>query len=101
MELGEALYVGLVDDGLVPGPVRRAVVSPVKEAVDNDTEWDGAGIVLVVKGQVCLGVANFVAEDGRLPVEMTAEGAGVGVAEELVGVEAQALAGFVGTVSAI
>ena len=48
MQLREALDVGLVDDGVVPGRARRRVALPVEARVDDDALRDRGGVVLVV-----------------------------------------------------
>jgi hypothetical protein len=84
---GQALDVGLVDDRLVVGGLRRAVHAPVEEGVDDD------GLRHVRRGVVVVALAGLevVAEDRRIPVDLAVDGLGVGIEQQLVRVAAQPL----------
>ena len=105
---GEALDVGLVDDRVGERGARGLVALPVKEVVDDDGPGDGAGVVLVVELQVgVLGVLETVGRDvGQhvgvvRPIHHAVDRLGVGVDQQLVGVEAVPLHRRVGPVHAI
>ena len=88
VQLGEALDVRLVDEGLVVGDGEAAVALPVEERVDHHAVGHVRGGVVVV-GAVL--VAEVVAEERLVPVDLAGGRLGVGVEQELVGVAAQAL----------
>ena len=88
VQLRQALDVGLVDDRLVVGDVEPAVALPVEERRDHDALHHVGGRVVVVAR---LGVAEVVAEERLVPVDVAAGGLGVGVEQQLVGVAALAL----------
>ena len=86
----------------------RRSPSQSKRVVDDDRLGDGAGVVLVVELEVgVLGVleavGRHVGQDVGVvgPVHHALDRLGVGVDEELVGVEALALVGRVGPVHAV
>ena len=98
VQLGEALDVGLVDDRLVVGDVGPAVALPVEERVDDDAvRHVRRGVVVVAR----VGVAEVVAEQRLVPVDLAAGRLGVGVEQQLGGVAAQALAGVLRAVHAV
>ena len=86
VQLGEALDVGLVDHRLVVGDVEAAVALPVEEGVDDHAVGHVRRGVLVVAR---VGVAEGVAEQRLVPVDLAAGGLGVGVEQQLVRVAAQ------------
>ena len=95
VELGEALHVGLVDDRVVHPVVRRAVVAPVEERVDDD----GARHVRRAVGRVHLvRIVEVVGEAGRVPVDLAVDRLGVRVEQQLGRVAPQALVGLPGPV---
>jgi hypothetical protein len=96
---GEALDVHLVDEGFVPGRARAAVVAPGEGGVDDGGEGREGGVVAVVEGEVV--PADAVAEEGVVPLDVAGDGLGVGVEDDLVGVEAVAVPGVVGPVDAV
>ena len=65
VQLGEALHVGLVDEGLVPGRARRAVALPVEARVDHEALRDRVRVVLVVELQVGVVAVGHVGEHVR------------------------------------
>ena len=99
VQLGEALHVGLVDDRLVVGHVEPAVALPVEVRAGDHAERHVRAGVLVVAGLRAL--LEVVAEDRRVPVDLTVGGLGVGVEQQLGGVAAQPLLRVVGPVHAV
>ena len=96
-----ALDVGLVDDGIVVGDFRRAVVGPVEEGVDDDRGHRVAeAVFLVASGARVLGV-DVVGEERGVTVEFSVVGAGVGIDQQLVRVAALARAWVVRAVDAV
>ena len=101
---GEALDVRLVDDRVRERGPRRPVALPVEGVVDHDRLGHRGGVVLVVGLEV--GVLVAVGDVGQdvgvvLPVDGALDRLGVGVDQQLVGVEAVALVGRVGPVHAV
>ena len=93
---GQALDVGLVDDGLVPRRARRAVVRPVEVGVRHDRLGHERSRIGVVADSVVL--AQLVRVDRRIPLDLAVDRLGVGVEEQLVGIAAQAAGRVVGAV---
>ena len=96
-----ALDVALVNHGLVPRNLRRAVAPPVERRIDHDTFGHGAAGVAVVARQVPPGAADGVAVHRIVPAHRPGDGPGVGVEDELGGIEAEALLRLVGAVDAV
>ena len=88
VQLGEALDVRLVDEGLVVGDGEAAVALPVEERVDDHAVGHVRGGVVVVLAVL---LAEVVGEQRLVPLDLAAGRLGVGVEEQLVGVAAQAL----------
>ena len=88
MLLGEALDVGLVDDGFVPMdvlPLRLRL--PVEIGIDHDAFGHEGRAVALVEGQV-VAALHLVAEHRRIPCQRAGMGAGIGIEQQLVGIEA-------------
>ena len=98
--LGHALDVRLVDHRLGPAAPRAAVRAPGVGGVDDPALRHGAGAVAAVEAEVGLRAADPVAVERVVPAKLAGERAGIGVEEELVGVEAVAGLGRVGAVRA-
>ena len=95
VQLGEALHVDLVDEGLVPGRPRGAVALPVEPRIVDDALRDRVGVVGGVEHQVRVGAVGLVGEHvGRVPQDPALDGLRVGVDQQLVRVEAVALLGI-------
>ena len=95
------LDMALVDHGLVPRNLRRAVTLPVERRIDHDALGHGAAGVAVVARQVLPGAAGGVAVHRIVPAHRPGDGPGVGVEDELGGIEAEALLRLVGAVDAV
>ena len=100
VQLGQALYVGLVDDGLRGGDVRRFVVLPVEVIVYHDAQWNPA-LLSGFHLEVAPGTAHLVAEHARLKILDIAHRAGIRVEQPHVGVEAQPTLGRVRAVNPV
>ena len=88
---GVAADIDLVDDGVRERRVGGAVVLPVEvPAIDDDGFGNARSGVFVVPLKVVAG-GDVVGKDRRLPVDVTGDGLGVGIDEELGLVEAVAL----------
>ncbi len=98
VQLGQALHVGLVDDRLVVGDLQRPVTLPVEERVDHHAVGHVRGRVVVVAR---VRVAEVVAEQRLVPVDVTGGGLGVRVEQQLVGVAPDAVRGVPRAVHAI
>ncbi len=99
VQLGVALDVGLVQDGLVPRHVRPAVVAPGERRVDHAALGHELGAVALVERRVLL--AHDVAEQLRRPLDLADDGLGIRVQHQLVGVEAVTVLRFVGAVDPV
>ena len=98
VQLGHALDVRLVDDALVVGDLWRPVALPVEEGVDHDAERHvGRGVVVVAR----VLVAEGVAEEALVPVDLAGRRLRVGVEQKLGGVAAQPLGRVPGAVDAV
>ncbi len=100
VQLGEALDVQLVDDGLVPRRLRRAIVPPGKRIVHNRGERRVRGAVAIV-GRRAVGRAHAKREQRVVPPRRASDDLGVGVHDQLARVEAMAVLRRVGAVDAI
>ncbi len=88
----------LVDERLVVGDVEAAVALPVEERRDHDALLHvRRGVVVVAR----VGVAEVVAEQRLVPLDLAAGRLGVGVDQQLVRVAAQALGRVVRAVHAV
>ena len=77
------------------------VVFPIEVGTDDDALGHAAGAVAAVDAQVGILAAEAVGVDRLLPVDAAGDGLGVGVDEQLGGIEAQAARRFPGAVDAI
>ena len=91
MRGGEALHVDLVHDRLVPGGARRPIAGPVERRVDDDGARRERRAVVVVPPQIRGGIAEPIAVQRLVPYDITVDGAGVGVEQQLARVEAMSL----------
>src|SRR5262245_52172563 len=62
VQLGEAAYVRLIDDGVVPGRARIAVVTPRERRIDDLALRHPAGVVAPVLRQVGTLTADAITE---------------------------------------
>ena len=86
---GHAAHMGLVDDRRVGGMTRPALAAPVEGRVDHDAERRERRAVALVEHQVAVGIADLIAEQLIGPLERPADALGVGIEQQLVGIEAQ------------
>ena len=101
--LREALDVGLVDDGVLPGNVgaQHLAAAPVEGLVDHDGLRHAARIVAPVERQILARAAGAVGEMRVAPHQPAGEPPCIGIEQQLVGVEAVAALGRIGAVNAI
>ena len=100
--LRQALDVGLVDDGVFPGDVRPYLAAaPVEALVDHDRLRHAARIVAAVKGKILARAPRSIAEMRVAPHQAAGEPLGIGIEQQLVGVEAVPAFGRIGAVDAI
>jgi hypothetical protein len=99
--LGVAAHVHLVDHPLVAAARGIEVVAPVEAVVDHLAFRHAARALALVEGQVFLLVPDGVAEMRVAPVDLAHDRLGIGIEEQLVGVEAVALLGLVRPVHAV
>ena len=95
VRIAEAPDVGLVDDGLVPGPARGPIAAPVEVGMGDDRARREGRAVAVVGLQILALASHAIGEDGLIPADVTLDGPGVGVEEQLGRVAAQAALGIV------
>ena len=104
---GEALDVGLVDDRVGERGARRAVALPVEDVVDDDATWGRRRRRPRRRApgrrprRPRLSGGRRAARWRRRPAHHAVDRLGVGVDQQLVGVEAVALLGRVGPVHAV
>jgi hypothetical protein len=104
MAHGEALDVGLVDDGVGERDLGRPVALPIEGGVDHHGLGHRVDVVLVVALEVVVvgAIRGRVGQDvGALPADLALDRLGVRVDEQLRRVEAVALLRRVGTVDAV
>src|SRR3979490_607237 len=100
--LRQALDVGFIDDGVFPGDVRsRLVAAPVEGFGDDDGLRHAPRIVTPIKREVLARTPGAIGEMRIAPYQPTGKPPGVGVEQQLVGIEAVAVLGLIGTVNAI
>ena len=101
MAHGHAAHVGLVADRLAPGHAGRLVVAPGIGVVDHGALGHAAGVVAPVEREILAATAQPVGVVGVAPAQLAPERLGVGVEQQLVGIEAVAGRGFVGSMDAV
>ena len=100
--LRQALDVRFIDDGVFPGDVRpRLAASPVEGFVDDDGLGHAARIVAPVEREVLARAAGAIGEMRIAPHQPAGKALGVGIEQQLVGVEAMAVLGLIGPMNAI
>ena len=100
--LRQALDVRLVDDGVFPGDVgAHLAAAPVEGLVDDDGLRHAARIVAPVEREVLARAAGAIGEMRVAPHQPSGEPPGIGIEQQLVGVEAVAVLGLIGPVNAI
>ena len=100
VQLGHAAHVRLVDDGMLPRDLRRAVVAPGEGGVDDPALRHQGRAVPLVERQVVHRL-HLVAEQLRPPFEVAHQRLGVRVDQQLVRVEPVPLLRRVGAVNAV
>src|SRR6476659_2286326 len=93
--LGQALDVRFIDDGVFPGYVRpHFAAAPVEALVDDDGLGHAAGVVAPVEREVFAGAAGTIGKMCVAPYQPSGQPLGIGVEQQLVGVEAVAVLGL-------
>ena len=88
-EAGEAFDVKFIDAGAVQGRARSLVAAPVEAGVHDHAERGERGRIMLVETEIRMFVAKRVAKQFRAPLlQGTADGLGVGIEQNLVGIEA-------------
>ncbi len=91
-----------IDDGVFPGDVRsRLAASPVEGLVDDDGLRHAAGVVTAIERKVLARAAGAIGEMRIAPYQPSGQPPGIGIEQQLVGVEAVAVFGLIGSVNAI
>src|SRR6266536_1199216 len=91
----------LVDDGLMPGDARWAVVSPGKGRINDRSQRGVWGAVPVIKSEVGLRVAQRVGKECIGPAYVAANRFRIGIEHKLVGIEAVPLLWLKGATDAV
>ncbi|MGY4481780.1 hypothetical protein ACVWWR_000971 [Bradyrhizobium sp. LM3.2] len=96
------LDVSLVDDGIFPGDVGPDLAAaPVEGLVDHDALRHAARVVAPVEGEIFTRASGAIGEMRVTPDQPPGKPLGIGVEQQLVGVEAMPLLGLVGAMHAI
>ena len=99
MALGQPAHMRLVDDGVLPGDAPPPV-APGEGRVDHAGLHRVGSAVALVEGRV-VAALDLIAEQRRVPLDMADHLLGVGIDQQLVGIEAVACRRLVGTVHAV
>src|SRR5258708_11736385 len=100
--LRQALDVRFIDDGVFPGYVRaHFAAAPVEALVDDDGLRHAAGVVASVEREVLARAAGAIGKMRVAPYQPSGKPPGVGVEQQLVGVEAVAVLGLIRSMNAI
>ncbi|MCY1418087.1 hypothetical protein D9M71_336340 [compost metagenome] len=94
----DAAQVGLVDQGAVPGGAHALLRAPGEGRVDDLALGHEGGAVAFVEAEVGVLRADHVAEQRFRPAQPAHQLLGVGIDQQLVGVEAVSGVGLVGAV---
>ena len=99
MPLGEPLHMRLVHHGFVPTYLARTPLPmPVEVRIDHHAFRHERCAVAIVEGKVPVVVTDGVAEQLVRPLQLAGMRPCIRIEQEFVGVESQALIGFVGAV---
>src|SRR5690349_25147137 len=100
MKLGEAAYMGFVDDRVLPWNTWLSRPAPGEGRIDDAAlEREGRAVPLV-KSQI-VARRPLVAEQGGVPSNMTDDLLRIGLAQQLVGIEALSRNGYGMAVTAL
>ncbi|MNM24079.1 hypothetical protein D3C81_345030 [compost metagenome] len=94
----DALGVGFVEDRAFPGDLHTLVAPPGECRVDDLALGHEGRAVALVERQVAVGVADGVAEQRLGPFKASDQLLGVGIDQQLVGVETVAVRGLIGAI---
>ncbi len=84
----EAAHMHLVEDALMRRPRRRLLAAPGERRVDHHRLGHVVGAVPIVEREIRVRVAHPIAEQGIVPLDRAVQELGVGIEQELVGIEA-------------
>src|ERR1700742_2590341 len=101
MQLGETLYVHLIDDRPLPRCLRFARRPPGEGRVDHAALLHEGGAVAIVERLVLVGMIHAVAKQLWSPFQLADELLGIGIDDELVRIEAMPSVGIERTVDTI
>jgi hypothetical protein len=101
MASGHAADMGLVDHRFGPGAVRAHMLVPGEGGIHHPAFRHAEAVVAPVEGQVGAVRADAIAEMGIRPAYRAAQRLGVGVEQQLVGIEAVAVARLIGAMDAV
>ncbi|MNM86533.1 hypothetical protein D3C81_986890 [compost metagenome] len=87
----DAAHMGFVEDGALPGDAHALVAAPGVGRIDDLALGYERRAVALIEAEVAIGVADGVAEQCFGPFQATDQLLGVGVDQQLVGIEAVAV----------
>ncbi len=94
--------MSLIDDGVFPGNVgAHFAAAPIEGFVDHDGFWHAAGIVAPVERKILARASGAIGEMRIAPYQPSGQPPGIGIEQQLVGVEAVAVFGLIGAVNTI
>ncbi|MNO90258.1 hypothetical protein D3C76_817650 [compost metagenome] len=97
----DAAQVGFVDDGFVPGHAIELLLAPGERRVDDPGLGHERRAVPRIETQVGIRGADGVAEQRFRPAQFADQLPGIGIDQQLVGIEAVPGVGFVGAIDPV
>src|SRR5690606_29320597 len=98
MAHGVAAYMGLINDGAVPGHLHRVITSPSECRVDDLALGYKRRAVTLIETEVGIGMADGVTEQRFRPCQFPHQLLGIRVDQQLIGVEPVPCVRLVGAV---
>src|SRR5258707_8385504 len=101
VEHGEALHMHLVNDRGVQRCGLQNIVSPIKIGIDHYSLGYAPGIIPMVDHKVSVRMAECVAKCFCAPDDGSGDCLGIGIEQELAGIEPQTASWFVSAVDTV
>src|SRR6476659_1789630 len=99
--LGEAFDMRLVNDRILPGDSGLALLSPGERLIDHHAFRHSPRIIEAIEGEVGARTAGAITEMGVAPNQPAADPFGIGIDQKLVGIEAKAAFGLIGSINPV
>src|ERR1019366_1028581 len=94
--------VRFIEDGVFPGDVgAHLTAAPVEGLIDDDGLGHAAGIIAPIEREVLARASGAISEMGIAPYQPSGKAPGIGIEQQLVGVEAVAVLGHIGSMNPI